>query len=443
MFNFRTSSVLIIIIVAIFCIVKLPLKLGLDLQGGMYITLEAQDTPEVTIDDETILGTISVIRNRIDSLGLTEPIIRKKGHKQITIELPGIKSPERALALIGETALLEFIEAEWAPPNTTELTKKQIEILAGKNAKLSIVIERDKDRNIIKETPIILKRTLLTGKDLKTAFPGTNEYGQPIVHIEFTPEGGKKFYEITQKNTGKPLAISLDKVIISAPNIQEAIAGGKAQISGSFSIQEMKDLVIKLKAGALPVPVEIISNKIVGPSLGLDSINKSKNAFLIGLSLVIILMILSYRIPGIIASTTLILYLIIALAIFKLLNATLTLPGIAGFILTMGMAVDANIIIFERIKEEYDPQTHPKISINTGFKNAFSTILDANITTLIAAIVLFWLGTGTIKGFAISLSIGILTSMFSAIIITRLLLDHLVGWAHQKNITIFKGSNND
>ena len=443
MINFRNSLIIIILIISVISIIKLPLKLGLDLQGGMHITLEAKNTPEITIDHDTILGTMSVIRNRIDSLGLTEPVIRKKGHQQITIELPGIKSPERALSLIGETALLEFIEAEWAPPNTTELTPKQLEILAGKNAKLSQLIERDSNGTIIKEIPIILKKTIMTGKDLKTAFPGTNEFGQPIVHIEFTPEGGKKFYEITQRNIGKPLAISLDKIIISAPNIQEPIAGGKAQISGNFTIPEIKDLVIKLKAGALPVPVEIISNKIVGPSLGQDSINKSKNAFFIGLCLIVILMIFSYRIPGIIATTTLLLYLIIALAIFKLLNATLTLPGIAGFILTMGMAVDANIIIFERIKEEYDPNAHPKIGIDTGFKHAFSTILDANITTLIAAIVLFWLGTGTIKGFAISLSIGILTSMFSAIIITRVFLDLIIGWAHQNNIKIFKGSSHD
>jgi preprotein translocase subunit SecD len=443
MLNFRTTSILIVIIVAMISVVKLPLKLGLDLQGGMHITLKAKDTPEVTVDKDTMLGTISVIRNRIDSLGLVEPILRQKGHDQITIELPGIKSPERALALIGETALLEFIEAEWAPPNTISLTEKQLEILAEKGAKLGRLIERDSKGTIIKETPIILKKTVMTGKDLKTAFPGTSEFGEPIVHIEFTPEGGKKFYNVTRKNTGKPIAILLDNIIISAPNVQEPISGGKAQISGSFSIQEMRDLVIKLKAGALPVPVEIISNKIVGPSLGQDSIDKSKKAFIIGLCLVILLMIFSYRIPGVIASTTLIIYIIIALAVFKLLNATLTLPGIAGFILTMGMAVDANIIIFERIKEEYDPKIHPKISIDAGFKNAFRTILDANITTLIAAIVLFWLGTGTIKGFAVSLSIGILTSMFSAIIITRSFLDIIASWAYQRNHIIFKGSHND
>jgi preprotein translocase subunit SecD len=384
---------------------------------------------------------MSVIRNRIDSLGLTEPQIRKKGHQQITIELPGIKSPDRALALIGETALLEFIEAQWAPPNASELTPQQIEILAGKESVLSRIFEKDKDGNISKETPILLKKTVMTGKDLETAFPGTNEYGQPIVHIEFTPEGGKTFYEITKRNIGKPLAIALDKTIISAPNIQEPISGGKAQISGKFSVSEVKDFVIKLKAGALPIPVEIISNKVVGPTLGQDSISKSKVAFIIGLVLVITAMILIYKTPGILAAISLIFYLIFVLAIFKLLNATLTLPGIAGFILTIGMAVDANIIIFERIKEEYSLKVHPKICIENGFKHAFSTILDANITTLIAAGVLFWLGTGTIKGFAISLSIGIITSMFSAIIVTRFLLNIISQWAYGKNVLLFKGNN--
>ena len=418
----RIFVVLTSIIAALYIAFTMPIVKGLDLQGGMQLILEAQDTETVKADQEAVLGVIEVIRNRIDSLGLTEPVIAMKGHNQITVELPGIKNPQRAISLIGETALLEFIEAEWAPGNIDALTPENLEILAGKDAKLSQLIEKDSTGAIVKQTPIILKKTVLTGKDLQTALPGTSQYGDPVVNIEFNAEGAKKFFDTTARSVGKPIAILLDGTIISAPNVNEPISGGRAQISGSFSVTEMKDLVIKLKAGALPVPVEIISNKIVGPTLGQDSVEKSKIACLIGLVFVCLYMIAFYRIPGVIASFTLITYLLLVFALLKLFQATLTLPGIAGLILTMGMAVDANVIIFERVKEERSKHDSLKAAIHAGFSNAFRAILDANITTLIAAIVLFYLGTGTIKGFAITLSIGILVSMYTAIVITKLLL---------------------
>tara|TARA_Y100001970_G_scaffold76288_1_gene96838 strand:- start:8875 stop:10182 length:1308 start_codon:yes stop_codon:yes gene_type:complete len=410
-----------LIILGIITIIKKPINLGLDLQGGMHLILQTKPTNNQPLTRDSVLGSIEVIRNRIDSLGLTEPSIRIKGKDQISIELPGIKNPDEAKAMIGDTALLEFVIAEWAPPGIENLPEEKQKILIGEKGKLSYMEDNNASNQSIKR-PIILKEIALTGGDLSKASPGTDQFGKPIVNLEFTPEGGNKFYQATSKSINKPLAILLDKRIISAPNVNQAISGGKAQISGDFTPTEVSNLIIKLNAGALPIPVEIISEKQIGPTLGKDSIEKSKLAFIAGIILVGIYMIFMYKGPGLLASISLISYIILSFALFKLIDATLTLPGIAGFILTMGMAVDANVIIFERIKEEIKNSTSLKASILNGFKQAYVTILDANITTLIAAIVLFWLGTGTIKGFAITLSIGIIISMFSAITITQALL---------------------
>jgi preprotein translocase subunit SecD len=420
--NIRALFAGIIVIVSTIIIVKLPISYGLDLKGGMQLILEAKETKQKKLDQDAVIGVMEVIRNRIDSLGLTEPVIRRKGNEQIIIELPGINDIERATKLIGETAKLEFAEAEWTVPGINSLPDEERETLIGKNSRIEILTQRDKKGNILRETPLIIGETVLDGSDLKNSMPGTTEFGEPIVFIEFNKEGTKKFYNATKSNTGKPLAILLDGKVISAPNIQEPISGGKAQISGSFSVEEMRDLVIKLKAGALPVPVDIISNKIIGPTLGKDSINKSIRAAIIGFILITLYLVTFYRLSGIIASISLITYLITVVASLKILGATLTLPGIAGLILTMGMAVDANIIIFERIKEDLSNELNIWEAILGGFNQAFRTILDANFTTLIAAFVLFWLGTGTIKGFAITLSVGILVSMFSALFITKILL---------------------
>ena len=414
--------VLGIILLSLFVIYKKPTNLGLDLQGGLHLILEAEETPEQKITRDAVLGSIEVIRNRIDKLGLTEPIIRIKGDNNITVELPGIQNPEEAKEMIGKTALLEFAEAEWAMAGIENLSKEKQKILLGKEGKLRFFNTRNSDGEIISSQPIIIKKILLTGADLQESNPGTDQKGNPIVNLEFNSTGAKKFENATRKNIGKPIAILLDNTIISAPTVNDTIVGGRAQISGSFTVEEVKNLVIKLNAGALPIPVSIISEKLIGPTLGKDSIEKSKLAFIIGLIGVFIFMISAYKVPGVISSITLICYSILAFSIFKLLNATLTLPGIAGFILTIGMAVDANVIIFERIKEELKNETNFKKAIHNGFNKAYITILDANVTTLIAAIVLFSLGTGTIKGFAVALTIGICISMFSAITITKMLL---------------------
>ncbi len=341
-----------VIALTAFILWEYPINLGLDLQGGTRLILEATPPPDMELDNQAVLGTLAVIRNRVDALGVSEPLIQRKGKNQITVELPGIRDPDRAIKLIGETALMEFVEAEWLPKEALSLPKEKLDILVGKNARISNYIEKDLQGRIVRETPIVLKKTVLTGSDLETAFPGSDQMGRSIVNIEFKPEGSKKFASVTARWAGKPLAILLDGTIISAPNIKEKIAGGKAVISGSFTLAETRDLVIKLKAGALPIPVEIVSNKTVGPTLGRDSIEKSKKAGIVAFIGVCLFMILFYQIPGAVASVALVLYVGLTIACLKLFGATLTLPGIAGLILTLGMAVDANVIIFERIKEE-------------------------------------------------------------------------------------------
>lgn len=352
-------------------------------------------------------------------------VIRLKGDRQIVVELPGIEDPERALNLIGETAILEFVEAEWVPGDLSLLSEDEKELLLGKDYRLDTVKFYDRAGNVVREAQIVLKKTVLTGNELKWAGPGTNEYGQPNVSIEFTSEGATKFQAITTRSVGKPLAILLDGVVISAPNINEPITGGRAQISGGFSITEVQDLVIKLKAGSLPIPVKIVENRIIGPLLGKDAIEKSKIAAYIGFSFVALFMIGYYRGNGFIAIIALLIYAILDLTVLSLFNATLTLPGIAGLILSIGMAVDANIIIFERFKEELKLGKTLVNALESSFKRAFHTIFDANVTTIIAAVVLFYLGTGSIKGFAVTLIIGILTSMFTAILVTKLFLTNL------------------
>ncbi len=428
-----------VLIASIVAMMMIPINLGLDLQGGMRVVVEAKDTATFKVNNETMQGVQAVIRNRVDGLGISEPVIFLKGDRQVVVELPGVKNPDHALKMIGETALLEFVEAEWAPGDASVLTPEKVALLAGPDARLDKVVVKDNTGKIIRETPIILKKMALTGNDLKWAGPGTDQYGNPIINIEFSPEGSKKFAEATQRSVGRPLAIILDGKIISAPNVNEPIFGGKAQISGSFSIDEVTDMVIKLKAGSLPIPVEVVENKSVGASLGQDSIHKSLVAGIAGFIAVAIFIILYYRLSGMMAILALILYFLIDMAILMAFHVTFTLPGIAGIILSLGMAVDANVIIFEWIMEQRRLGVSIMTSVETGFQKAFTTIFDSNITTLITAFVLFWLGTGSIRGFAITLTIGILVSMFSAIFITKTFMLGLTQWKIAESKWYIKG----
>ncbi len=400
----------------------IPISLGLDLQGGMLLVLEAQDTEQVKVNDDAVLGALAIIQNRIDGLGVSEPVIQRKGKRQIVVELPGITDPTRAEKLIGDTALLEFVEAEFAPQDAATLSTEEVKIIAGEGMRLDKMSIKDNVGNVVQETPIFLGKTVMTGNDLSFAGPSVDQFGKPIINIEFTAEGTKKFADVTRLNVGKPLAILLDGIVISAPRINGPIPGGKAQISGSFSIREVQDMVIKLKAGSLPVPVIIIEKKEIGPSLGKASIDQSIKAGIIGFILVAVFMLIIYKFLGFISILSLIFYFFLSMTAFRLLHVTLTLPGLAGIILSIGMAVDANVLIFERYKEELRNGKTIKNAIEGGFQRAIVTIVDSNVTTLLTAFVLFWLGTGTIKGFAVTLSIGIIISMFTAISLTKFFL---------------------
>lgn len=421
----RILFILAIVGVSVYVFMNLPITLGLDLQGGTRLVLEAQPTDKVPISNDAVAGAVAVIRNRIDALGVSEPIIQRKGKDQIVVELPGVKDPERAIKVIGDTALLEFVEAEWAPADGSRLTAEKVKEFYGPAAYLDEV-EMVRGGQVLSKRPIVLKNAVLTGGLLKGAWPGVDEYGNPVIDIEFNAEGAKLFAEVTARSVGKPIAIMLDKKVISAPNVREPIPSGKAQISGDFSIEEVQDMVIKLKAGALPIPVKPIETRIVGPTLGRDSIDRSLIAGAVGFVIIAFFMMLYYRLPGFLADVALGIYMTIVLAVLSLIHATLTLPGIAGLLLSIGMAVDANIIIFERLKEELRQNKSIKLAIDTSFKRAFTAILDSNITTIIAAATLFFVGTGTIKGFAVTLTVGIAASMFTAIVITRMLLNMMV-----------------
>jgi preprotein translocase subunit SecD len=263
--------------------------------------------------------------------------------------------------------------------------------------------------------------------------PGVDDFGNPEVNLEFNAKGAALFSSLTAANVGKPIAILLDKKIISAPNVKEPIPSGRARISGNFSVDEVQDLVIKLKAGALPVPVKIVETRVVGPTLGKDSMDKSKVAGIIGSILVMVFMASFYRVPGLVANLALVLYVIFVFGILALLGTTLTLPGIAGFLLSIGMAVDANVLIFERFKEEVRLGKTLRMAIDASFNRAMTAIVDSNVTTLISALILFWLGTGTIKGFAVTLSVGVLCSLITAVTITHLFMNLLVDWKFLKN----------
>ena len=365
---------------------------------------------------------LETIRNRVDQFGVSEPDISPQGSDRILIQLPGIKDPERALRLIGRTALLEF--------KLVDDEHSLQEALKGKVPDGDIILyekrENPETGRVTKVPHLLKEKTLMTGEVLKDAQVRFDDFNQPYVALEFDPRGAKMFDRITAKNVKKMLAIILDKNVYSAPVIQERISGGRAQITGTFTENEARDLAIVLRAGALPAPVKILENRSVGPSLGKDLIDKGLKSIIIGGILVVFFMVFYYKMSGAIADFALILNLIFIMGALAGLRATLTLPGIAGIILTIGMAVDANVLIFERIREELRLGKTPRASIDGGYSKALLTILDANITTLIAAVVLFQFGTGPVKGFAVTLSIGIVASLFTALFVSRVVFEILL-----------------
>ncbi len=404
-------------------------------QEGGYIQKNYRlgDQEIANIRDYAIRQALETLRNRVDQFGVSEPTLQLQSEDRILIQLPGIKDPERAIALLGKTARLEFkMVAEDANPE--DAVKGMLP------PGTQLLYERDVNRQTgeVRETPLVVyEKTALTGDLLADAQVRIDtRFNEPYVGIDFNPVGAKRFDQITAANVGKRMAIVLDDTVYSAPVIRERISGGSAQISGAFNEQEATDLAIVLRAGSLPAPVKILENRTVGPSLGRDSINQGIVSVVVGGLLVVLGMAIYYRLSGLVANIVLVLNVFFILALLSLFKATLTLPGIAGIVLTIGMAVDANVLIFERIREELRLGKTVRNAIDAGYAKAFLTIIDANVTTLIAALVLFQFGTGPVKGFAVTLSVGIVSSLFTAIFVSRLIFDLFLGNRHIKRMSI-------
>ena len=367
--------------------------------------------------------SIEIIRRRIDETGTREPTIQRQGANRILVQLPGVGDPERVKRLLGKTAKLTF---HLLDPTTTVA-----QALRGQLPPGSMLLPGDEvDAAGQPTTEYVVRRRVEVGGDrLIDAQPTFDQNNQPVVSFRFDTAGGRKFGDVTKENVGRRLAIVLDGQVISAPVIREPILGGSGQISGNFTVSSAQDLALLLRAGALPVPLVILEERTVGPGLGADSIAAGKIASILGLILVLVFMATVYGLFGLMADIALLLNLMLIAAVLSTLQATLTLPGIAGIVLTIGMAVDANVLIFERIREEVRGGRTPISAIDAGYKRALTTIIDSNLTTLIAAILLFIFGSGPIKGFAVTLSIGIVTSMFTAMMVTRLMI---VTWLRQR-----------
>ncbi|MFH0805314.1 MAG: protein translocase subunit SecD [Patescibacteria group bacterium] len=401
-----------------------PFKLGLDLQGGTHLVYEA-DLSNIASEDYTdsMQGVRDVVERRVNLFGVSEPVIQvnKVGsHYRLIVELAGVKDAHEAIKMIGETPFLDFREE-------IEISQEELDKQQSIYEKYLEGIElTEEEKAILAKEPF--SPTILTGRYLKGAeLQFDQQTYQSQVSLEFDSEGAKIFEDLTRRNIGKRIAIYLDGSVISAPNVQEAISGGKAQITGNFTLDEAKELVQRLNAGALPVPIDLINQQTIGASLGSISLDKSLKAGIFGFLAILLFIIFYYRLPGLIASLALVIYVILVLAIFKLISVTLTLAGIAGFILSIGMAVDANVLIFERFKEEFKSGKSLGGSIDEGFDRAWPAIRDGNISTMITCIILFIFATGLVKGFALTLGIGVLVSMFSAIIITKTFLRWFVG----------------
>jgi preprotein translocase subunit SecD len=382
------------------------LKLGLDLQGGTSLVYEA-DLKDIPSGDQTdaMNSARDVIERRVNAFGVSEPVVQVSGNNRIIIELPGVKDINEAKNLIGQTPFLEFRTQNPSPTATP-----------------------DASGNVNLDESSLYLPTGLTGKQFKRATLDFDQRtGAPQITLQFDAEGTKLFSQITEQNIGKQVAIFLDGQVLSAPTVQSAITTGQAVITGQFSVKEAKDLVTRLNSGALPVPIHLLSQQDVGATLGLASVHKSVEAGLIGFAIVALFMIIYYRLPGFLAVIALSIYTILSLAIFKVFGITLTLAGIAGFILSIGMAVDANILIFERMKEELRRGKTLQQSVEDGFNRAWLSVRDSNFSSLITTFILAYFGSSIVRGFAITLALGIIVSMFTAITVTRTFLRLLVG----------------
>lgn len=398
-------------------------RLGLDLVGGVQALLEA-DLPEdsTAITPESMQTARTIVENRVNGLGVNEAVVQVAGDRRIVVEIPGETDPERALDTIKQTGLLEFVDFSSLPPQeAVSLTGVQIVT----DFETSNTLESSQE--ISPTLPSQVFHTVMTGSALKTVQVTTDPLtGEPQVAFELTPDGTQIFRDFTTANVGNILAIVLDKVVISAPSINDPITDGQGIISGQFTIESANALAIQLRYGSLPIPLKIVESRTVGPTLGQDSLSKSLRAGIVGFSVVILFMILYYRLPGIIAIFTILVYALVTFALFRFIPITLTLPGIAGFLLSTGSALDANILIFERLKEELRSGRTLGQAVDLGWRRAWPSIRDSNIATIITSIILFWFGSAfgatIVKGFSLTLAVGVGVSLFSAILITRTIL---------------------
>jgi SecD/SecF fusion protein len=428
--------ILILAVLALSAYFSFPLdkriNLGLDLKGGMHLLLKI-DTSHLSGEQkfDAVDRAVEIIRNRIDEFGVREPSIQKQGEDEIVVQLPGVTDRKRALDIIGKTAMLEFKLVS----NDPEKLKQALEGNIPEGLELKYMQDN-------KEPLLIEKQAVLTGDALTNASVSfsSSQFNEPAVNLKFNTEGAKKFSEITSSNVGRRLAIVLDGKVQSAPTIKEPIPSGDAVITGRFTVEEAQDQALVLRVGALPAPMHIEEERTIGPLLGQDSINKGVKASIIGSVLVFIFMALYYLLAGVISVVALSLNLLIILGglgilpvLFPGVSATLTLPGIAGIALSLGMAVDANVLINERIREELGTGRNLRTAVANGYSRAFSAIFDSNLTTLIAAFFLFQFGTGPIRGFAVTLTIGLIASLFTTIVVTRTIFEILLGWGILKD----------
>jgi preprotein translocase subunit SecD len=403
-------------------------------QRSLDITNEPDSLIRLSLTDPAILErvrqsveqSIQIIERRVNELGTVEPLIQREGNDRILVQVPGLQDPTRLKEIIGKTAKLDFRMVDTSMPSEQALQGRvppDDEILYSTSQP---------------KTPYLIeKRVLVSGGELTDAQPGFDQRtNEPVVNFRFNTSGARKFAQATQENVGKPFAIVLDNEVISAPVIREPILGGSGQISGSFTVQSANDLSILLRAGALPAPLTIIEERTVGPGLGADSIAKGKTSSYVGAAMVIVFMIATYGLFGVFANIAVAINVAMIFGVLSLLNATLTLPGIAGIVLTVGIAVDSNVLIYERIREEVRGGRSPINAIDAGFSKALATILDSNITTFIAAAVLFYIGTGPVRGFAVTLGVGIITTVFTAFTLTRLIIATWVRWWRPQRVPI-------
>ncbi len=437
-----------------------PIRQGLDLQGGIQVLLQADVPPGTVVDSDRMNAAVAIVQSRVNALGVSEPLVQPASGNRIVVELPGVKNPDEAIKTLGQTGLLEFVDAgsSFLPtdtvitttlggPSTIRPSSVPVPVVTSPvSTTLATPVTATSSVTSTVATPVAAPnpyanqvfKTILQGNDLQTASVGFDQFGRPEIDFVLSANGAKIFADYTTANVGKYLAITMDKQVIESPVIQGAITGGRGVINGGsgggFTLQNVQGLVIQLKYGSLPVPLKVVDSSQVGPTLGAEAIRQSVLAGIIGLGIVLAFMLVYYRLPGLLADLALLVYAAVTFSLFRMIPVTLTLAGIAGFILSIGMAVDANILIFERMKEELRAGRTLHAAIDAGFARAWTSIRDSNFSTLITCAILFWFGANfgasIIQGFAFTLAIGVVVSLFTAILVSRTFFRLLVetGW---------------